>query len=33
VHRELVKDGHQTNPGEVTETRKMVAAAWTVAEH
>ncbi len=32
VHRELVKDDHQANPGAVAETRKMVAAAWTVAE-
>ena len=32
VHRELVKDGHQTHPGAVAETRKMVATAWKVAE-
>jgi ferritin-like metal-binding protein YciE len=33
VERELTKDGHQTQPGAVTETRKMVATAWKVAEH
>ena len=33
VARELTKDGHQTWPGAVTETRKMVATAWKVAEH
>src|SRR5918999_1589123 len=32
VHRELVKDGHQTNPGAVAATRQVVPNAWHAAE-
>ena len=33
VDRELVKDGHQTNPGAVAATRQVVPSAWHAAEH
>jgi len=32
VHRELVKDGHQTNEGAVAATRQVVPSAWHAAE-
>jgi len=32
VERELVKDGHQTNPGAVAATREIVPRAWHIAE-
>jgi ferritin-like metal-binding protein YciE len=32
VERELVKDGHQTKPGAVAATRKVVPNAWHAAE-
>ena len=32
VERELVKDGHQTNPGAVAATRQVVPNAWHAAE-
>jgi len=32
VHRELVKDGHQTNEGAVAATHQVVPSAWHAAE-
>jgi len=32
VYRELVKDGHQANPGAVAATRQVVPNAWHAAE-